>query len=197
MTRSTPDCHRKSATRLKFEQSAQTIVKASTLSRRTPGMPPASFDESHWIPASAEMRWSPVQKRNDHATCANNARRFSYASRAATSSRKHGNSSSDNACPASTSALFGTGCVHQEHIGPGNHALRRRVVHVRDAIWRALAGATECDGSTHTGMRVRRCTTGTCVKSTRLRCGSPKLVFMPRNPNTIFALPSDAQYSAP
>src|SRR4029079_1284657 len=55
---------------------------------------------------------------------------------------------------------------------------------------------TECDGSMHTGMRVSRLTTGTCEKSTKLRCGSPMLVFMPRKPNTTLRLPSDARYSA-
>ena len=48
----------------------------------------------------------------------------------------------------------------------------------------------------HTGMRVRRLTTGTCEKSTKLRCGSPMLVFMPRRQNTTWLLPSLARYSA-
>ena len=55
---------------------------------------------------------------------------------------------------------------------------------------------TEWDGSIHTGMRVKRFTTGTCAKSTKLRCGSPILVFMPRKPKTTLRLPSEAKYSA-
>ena len=40
-----------------------------------------------------------------------------------------------------------------------------------------------------------RFTTGTCAKSTRLRCGSPRFVFMPRRQNTMRRLPPDATYS--
>ena len=45
----------------------------------------------------------------------------------------------------------------------------------------------------HTGMRVSRLTTGTCAKSTKLRCGSPMLVFMPRRPEHHIAVAFGSQ----
>ena len=47
-----------------------------------------------------------------------------------------------------------------------------------------------------TGILVSRFTTGTCAKSTKFRCGSPRLVFIPRRQKTIFGFPSLARYSA-
>ena len=55
---------------------------------------------------------------------------------------------------------------------------------------------TECEGSTHTGMRVRRLITGTCAKSTMLRCGAPLSPFMPRRQKITREFPSEARYSA-
>lgn len=81
--------------------------------------------------------------------------------------------------------------VHQHHVGPGDQALRHGMQDVGNAVGRHIARADGVRDPMQTGMRVRRCTTGTCAKSTRLRCGSPKFVFMPRRQNTIW-LPSDA-----
>ena len=87
--------------------------------------------------------------------------------------------------------------VHEHHVRARGDALRRDVHEVRDAVRRAVSRLpTECDGSMQTGRRVSRLTTGTCAKSTRLRCGSPRFVLTPRRPKTICELPSEARYSA-
>src|SRR6266545_1563502 len=84
--------------------------------------------------------------------------------------------------------------IDQHHVGAGDHALRGDVHDVEDIV-RAAAAPAECDGSMHTGSRVRRCTTGTCAKSTKLRCGSPRWLFTPRRQKTILRLPPEATYS--
>ena len=87
--------------------------------------------------------------------------------------------------------------VDQHHVGAGDDALRGDVEDVEQCRpARSARVPTECDGSMHTGMRVSRLTTGTCAKSTKLRCGSPMFVFMPRRQNTTLRLPSVARYSA-
>ncbi len=124
--------------------------------------------------------------------------RFSYASRAIwTSARKYESSLSSNAWDPSTNALAGSGWKStRTMLAPATIPCAVTCMISRMPSGPELRAPTECDGSMHTGMRVKCLTTGTWAKSTKFRWGSPMFVFMPRKPKITLRLPSLARYSA-
>ena len=72
------------------------------------------------------------------------------------------NSSSVIACAASTSDFLGIGCISTSNIfAPAITPCAATWKISRIPSGEAPRAPTECDGSTHTGIRVKRCTTGT------------------------------------